>query len=538
MTGRHPVDFDVVIVGSGPAGVSAAFPLVDAGLRVLMVDGGHSTRLVPPTGQFLDVRRHDFSQSDWMIGKNFHALRQADAASPKLRVPTHAAVFEGFGSANRIVAEDFVAVGSLAPGGLSNAWGCGVARMTDNELSTFPVKPSEMHTSYGAVVKRIGVSGGYGDDLSDFFGLDQWSHAPVPIDKLQDSMLSRYTSCRRALLQSGFRLGRARVAVLTTPQTDRRACNLCGTCLWGCERRALYAATDDLQRLLGRQGFHYRPGFLVERVESKGDSVAIVGVGTDGAGAIRARRVLLAAGTLASTRLALQSINHRKPVCMQSCPTAAFMLWLPRYLGRHQEAAFGLGQLSFSLDLGADTQAFGSLFNTTGIPVSEFVRHIPFGKRYGVDLLASLLSSCVVGNLFLPGSLSDVSLQLDGNDQLLIRGGYRDEVEMLMREAKHKLRMSFLKLGALLMPMSFKMGRPGSDIHYAASLPMSSKPVLGQTDQFGELAGTAGIHVVDGASLSYLPAKSHTLTIMANADRIARHINESVFICDRSNANI
>lgn len=74
------------------------------------------------------------------------------------------------------------------------------------------------------------------------------------------------------------------------------------------------------------------------------------------------------------------------------------------------------------------------------------------------------------------------------------------------------------------MPMSFKVGKPGSDIHYAASLPMSNKPVLGQTDQFGELAGTDGIHVVDGASLSYLPAKSHTLTIMANAERIARHV--------------
>jgi choline dehydrogenase-like flavoprotein len=32
--------FDVVIVGSGPAGVHAAYPLVEAGLRVAMVDGG------------------------------------------------------------------------------------------------------------------------------------------------------------------------------------------------------------------------------------------------------------------------------------------------------------------------------------------------------------------------------------------------------------------------------------------------------------------------------------------------------------------
>ena len=40
-------DPDVVIIGTGPAGVSAAYPLVEAGLQVLMIDGG---RQVAGTG--------------------------------------------------------------------------------------------------------------------------------------------------------------------------------------------------------------------------------------------------------------------------------------------------------------------------------------------------------------------------------------------------------------------------------------------------------------------------------------------------------
>jgi len=32
--------FDVVLVGSGPAGVHAAYPLIKAGLRVAIIDGG------------------------------------------------------------------------------------------------------------------------------------------------------------------------------------------------------------------------------------------------------------------------------------------------------------------------------------------------------------------------------------------------------------------------------------------------------------------------------------------------------------------
>ena len=45
---------------------------------------------------------------------------------------------------------------------------------------------------------------------------------------------------------------------------------------------------------------------------------------------------------------------------------------------------------------------------------------------------------------------------------------------------------------------------------------------LRETDGDGELAGLAGVYVADGACLSTQTEKSHTLTIMANADRIGR----------------
>ena len=44
------------------------------------------------------------------------------------------------------------------------------------------------------------------------------------------------------------------------------------------------------------------------------------------------------------------------------------------------------------------------------------------------------------------------------------------------------------------------------------------------TDLCGGLNTLPGVHAVDGAVLSDLPAKHCTLTIMANADRIARRL--------------
>ena len=142
-----PPTFDVIIVGSGPAGVSAAFPLVKAGLKVLMVDGGQKGSISPPSKPFLTERAESENQWKWMVGEDFHALKKLDAVSPKLRVPTHAYVFEDFIAKNRIQTDNFVAVGSLATGGLSNAWGCGVARLSASELAECPFPASEIESS-------------------------------------------------------------------------------------------------------------------------------------------------------------------------------------------------------------------------------------------------------------------------------------------------------------------------------------------------------------------------------------------------------
>ena len=69
-----------------------------------------------------------------MIGKDFYVLQNHDAVSPKLRAPGQRYVFDNFIEKNRIETENFFAAGSLAKGGLSNAWGCGVSRFSTSEL--------------------------------------------------------------------------------------------------------------------------------------------------------------------------------------------------------------------------------------------------------------------------------------------------------------------------------------------------------------------------------------------------------------------
>jgi hypothetical protein len=526
------VDFDVIVVGSGPAGVSVAFPLIEAGLKVLIVDGGRDTQTAPPSQPYLVGRAVDDEQWRWMVGEDYHALRNANAVSPKLRVPLHSYVFDGFADANKIDAKDFIAVGSMARGGLSNAWGCGVARLSSEELKDFPFPADEIQHSYATVTRRIGVSGALGDDLSEYFGLDEWADQPIQLDGLHSRILTGYAKKKQAATQLGFKMGRSRVAVLRQDRGNRKACDISGNCLWGCHRRAMYSATEDLELLKQSGNYSYRSGFVVERVVRVDGLPAVTGSDMSGYRTLTARKVILAAGTLGTTRLALQAINLDRPVSMQACPTAAFMLWLPAVLGCARETAFGLGQLSFTLAMDTGGTGFGSLFSTVGIPVAEFARYMPFRKRYGLDLLKVLMSSCVVGNMFLPGSLSTATLRLSAAGTLLVEGGYSDEVNGLMQFSEQRLRQVFWKLGAFVLPRSFTVGKPGSDIHYACSFPMRANPVPGETDAFGEIFGMDDVYIVDGASLSMLTEKSHTLTIMANADRIGRYLTRELKSCE------
>lgn len=519
-------DFDIIIVGSGPAGVSAAFPLVESGLKVLMVDGGGTpqTHPSPPAMPYLQARLEDEQQWQWMIGKNFHALHNLGHVSPKLHAPTLGYVFKDFLSKNKIESKNFSAIGSLATGGLSNAWGCGVARFSDAELADFPFETRLLDKSYKIITQRIGISGGAQDDLTSYFGLDEWSQPPIEMDALHNYIYHRYNNHKQISEPHNFRLGRTRVAALSIDHSGRKACDRSNNCLWGCHRHALYSAAEELPTLKSHANFHHEAGFVVDNLSEDDGFWSINGKQNNEHRSISANKILLAAGTLATTRLALKALGSYAPVKIYSCPAAAFLLWVPKMLGSKRGPAFGLGQLSFALDIKNGISGFGATLGTSGLPISGFARYLPLRRRYSVDFLGGLLSSCLIGSFFLPGQLSNSTAMLNADGSLYIEGAYNDDTLDLMDAAKKQIRKEFARLGAIMLPTSFTVSPPGADIHYASTLPMRYFPTIGETNPLGELYGLKGIYIVDGASLSTLPEKSHTLTIMANADRIGREL--------------
>jgi len=205
---------------------------------------------------------------------------------------------------------------------------------------------------------------------------------------------------------------------------------------------------------------------------------------------------------------------------------AAFLLVLPAMLGHPRERAFGLAQLSFVLDrLHEGEAAMGNLFSTAGLPVSEFLAHLPITRNAGLPLMRALLPAAVVGNVFLPGSLSAHRVSLESDGSLAIHGGHDAGAAHALASARRRIAATFRRMGAWMLPGSFVAGAAGADLHYAGTLPIRANPQPHECYDNGEIAGLPEVYAIDGASLPMLPAKAHTLTIMANADRTARALH-------------
>ncbi|QDM17955.1 GMC oxidoreductase [Tardiphaga sp. vice278] len=520
--------YDVVIVGTGPAGVSAAFPLVEAGLSVLMIDAGGDDAPAPPQGEYLSLRRNDPQQWNWMVGVNHDAIRASAATSPKLRVPNLSPTFAEFNALNRVETDNFASVGSLASGGLSNAWGAGVSRFDTGELADFPLPAQALTPGYEAVARRIGISGRSVDDLSDYFGLDETSDAPPPLDPICAKIFDRYGRKRAGMSQLGLRMGMARLALLTQDKGNRLGCDHSGLCLWGCARRAIYSARYDLEMLRQRLNLTHQTGFVVDQLARTPDGwdIRTVERGTGRPHTVQGKKVVLAAGTIASSAIALRSlglVNH--PVRLLSNPTAAFVLILPEQIGRHVVPGHNMAQLMASIEGPSELGTVHcGLFAATYLPAREFVTRFPLGRATAIELWRMLMPAATVGNCFLPGGHSAHSLTLLPDGGIRIQGGAHDSLQPTLARLGRQLAQTFRKIGAILPPGGFMPGAPGSDIHYAGTLPMTANGPPGTSRPDGELVGLPGVYIADAAALPVLPAKPHTLTMMANAHRIGTEI--------------
>jgi choline dehydrogenase-like flavoprotein len=96
-----------------------------------------------------------------------------------------------------------------------------------------------------------------------------------------------------------------------------------------------------------------------------------------------------------------------------------------------------------------------------------------------------------------------------------------ETVRPLLRKIWSRLGQAGRLVGILALSPLAESADVGRGYHSGASIPMSRSPMGWQSDTLGRPRGLKRIHVADASVLPEIPSGPVTLTIMANAHRIA-----------------
>ncbi len=532
--------FDVIVIGSGPAGTHASYPLVQAGLRVAMIDGGNQSVEQPPSAEtFEEARLAHADQHRLFLGEDFSGI-PLDA----MGVGTRGSIVSGRRS--YVVADTDALLPirlngirlfqTLARGGLGAVWGGVCAYYAAAELEAMGLPAAEMERHYDVVTERIGVSGPQ---------TRPGIQPPFRVDHHAQLLLGAYERKRSAFDELELGLSQPHSAVLTRELAGRRSAAYRDLEYWSDTDRTVYRPQFTLEELERHENFSYFGGRLVQRVQQRADdccvhSVAAFEAGRGGPPSLTGRRVIVAAGAVGSARILLRSLGlYERPIPFLGKPHWLTACLHPRTLGR----AGAKARLSLCQLLLSDTKrqrpedhlsaGYAQLYSYKSLGLIRMLGFVPASGPEALGLLALLVPSLVIADIRFPvvrraSRFMKLCRDADGSDWVQLEASSEPEEFRASRDSLQRLTSGLRELG--LLPLKRKELPYGASAHYGGTIPCapaSAAEVL-SVDESGKLHQATHIYVADSSTFRFLPAKSINMTIMANANRVGERVRDSL----------
>ncbi len=522
--------FDAIVVGSGPSGTFAAWQL--RGRKVLMLDVGHAP---PPESRSLEGNQYELRKQrpqlhDELIGARYESLHNIDHdyLSPKLKAPFLRYTIRDQAQLSPVESDGFYTVMSHAKGGLANAWGAGAYVFTDRDLAGFPIRSETLRPYYEALTRHIGITGIH-DDLSPYFTPSSDLQPPLAMSRVGQDLLTQYTKRRDYFQRQHLHIGRVRQAVLSQDHGRRQKFQYDNLEFFKPAIPAIYNPAYTLDEMCEEGSIQYRSGFLVRSYREEEGRVVVtareLATGLDVE--FQARKLILSAGTLGTTKIVLashQDSTTRLPLLDNPISYIPFLKL--RFMGAALEPRSSAGgQLCLIYDGPLHPEPIqASFYGLSGPLRSDYLLHFPLSLRDNLAAAKLLSPALAIVQLFYPDAPSAQNhVQLGEGGALRIRYEKKPETGLERHIISTFRRAGYFSHRALCQfPMA------GNSFHYAGTLPMKDAPGRYETYPTGRLAGSRNVYIADGANFTRLPSKNLTLTLMANALRIADHVRQEL----------
>jgi choline dehydrogenase-like flavoprotein len=518
---------DLIVIGSGPAGVSAAFALLKRGRKVTMLDGG--VTLEPERRSIVEAmsRLEPGARTPDQIAAIKEGMESGLDGIPLKRLYGSDFPYRDVDKFVRLEYNGADITMSLARAGLSNVWGSVVLPFTDQDIDDWPIKVADLEPYYRDVFSFMPLAGRE-DDLSGVL--------PLYSDKLESLRLSRQAEfflkdldrAKESLSRKGITFGCSRLAVEAVGR-GKHECDYCGLCLYGCPYDLIYSSAWTLDVLRQDPSFTYVPDVIVDRLSESADDVEIDARNrlTGEPLAFSGEKAFVGCGVISTTKLMLESLDafDRPVVLKDSQYFLVPLLRLKGVSGVSKEQLHTLTQLCMELhdakisnrDIHISVYSYSDLF--------ESVVKNALGPLGRLDWLAQALLGriLVCGGYLHSDDSPSIEMKLTKGDPPTMTMTAVDNPRMrtIVRSVIRKLIVcSWDFKGFPAFPVA-RVGLPGRGYHAGGTFPMRHQPAEFESDSLGRPHGMRRVHMIDATGFPSIPATNITLTVMANACRVA-----------------
>lgn len=519
------------VIGSGPAGVAAAHALVSRGLAVTMIDAGlmlEEKRM--ETVQKLRQTPPEAWDKTWLNKIRGDAKVNVGGVSQKLIFGSNFP-YKDVEQYIPMVMKGVKTSASLARGGLSNVWGAGVMPYGDADIGDWPINYSDLEPHYRSVFSYMPLAARE-DPLAGELPLIGSHYQSLKPSRQSTEFLADIQKAQDKLKVRGITAGHSRLAVQAGEAMGLPGCIYCGLCMYGCPYGLIYNSADTLTELQREENFSYIANVVVEKLLEANGKVKILARSklNDKTQSFQGTRVFLACGTLSTTRILLESLEaYHHPVKLHDNQYFIFPLLRYRKIPRvASEDLYTLSQIfieihdpalskeNIHLSLYGYNDMYSRVFEGLFRSLWPFIK-IPFNELLGRLFI-------VQGNLHSRLSPKITACLAPGSDRLRIlnlESAPQRKSSKIVRGVLKKLYKNRKNLCAVPVFPMLQIGQAGQAHHSGGAFPMRENPGNFESDTLGRPYGFRRVHVVDSTVFPSIPAGSITLTVMANADRIA-----------------
>lgn len=519
-----------IIIGSGPAAAAAALSLARRpDVQITILDLG--VRLEPERQKVVDrLSSSDaVGWDDGLVGTISEQPVRAGGGLPEKRTYGSSFPFRDIGQMEGVTTAGRVSRSliSAAYGGFSNVWGAQVMPFAKAVFDDWPVGWSQIEGHYRAVLDHLPFAADR-DDLEAMFPL---LGEPAPLPRLSvrsERVLDAYAKHRASLNRLGLTIGKARLAF------QAGSCVRCGLCMTGCPYSLIYSSAQTFDQLRRNGRVTYHGGLLALSVSEDSRSAVVTAreLATGQIGRFSADRVYVAGGAMGTTRIIVNSLRlfDRELSMSEAQQFVLPMLSRRATPDPRQEAQFTLNQFNMIVSRDEIGYDVSQLHFYTHNPA--FVDALPRVLRASraEPAMLQLLRRLSVALGYLPSWNSPrlvlrtrAPSERGALPEMIVSEGHAPpgRNRMLGTVIARTIRASPLLDLYPVVPM-LRLAPGGKSYHWGGTFPHSRKAgTIFSSDSLGRVGDWRRIHLVDASVFPNVPATTFTLTVMANAHRIA-----------------